>query len=66
MQKDDDEGGEAQPLVLANVGGVFIVLFAGSGMALICAFCEMAFDVWITSRKEGVNNTIAINVLPHE
>ncbi|XP_037969552.2 glutamate receptor ionotropic, kainate 3 isoform X1 [Plutella xylostella] len=50
---DDDTGsGEAQPLVLANVGGVFIVLAGGSGMAAICAVFEMLFDVWATSRRE--------------
>ncbi|XP_072932711.1 glutamate receptor ionotropic, kainate 3-like isoform X2 [Epargyreus clarus] len=52
---DDDTGsGDAQPLVLANVGGVFIVLAAGSGMAAICAFVEMIFDVWITSHRVKV------------
>ncbi|XP_023937960.2 glutamate receptor ionotropic, kainate 2-like [Bicyclus anynana] len=53
---DDDEGsGDAQPLVLANVGGVFIVLAAGSGMAVICAFVEMMFDVWLTARRVKVS-----------
>ncbi|XP_049872847.1 glutamate receptor ionotropic, kainate 2-like isoform X2 [Pectinophora gossypiella] len=53
---DDDAGsGDAQPLVLANVGGVFIVLAAGSGMAVLCAFLEMIFDVWMISRKEKVS-----------
>ncbi|CAH2241761.1 jg16325 [Pararge aegeria aegeria] len=52
---DDDEGsGDAQPLVLANVGGVFIVLAAGSGMAVICAFIEMMIDVWLTARRVKV------------
>lgn len=55
MFKDDDEGsGDAQPLVLANVGGVFIVLAAGSGMAVVCAFIEMIIDVWLTSRRVKV------------
>ncbi|XP_075975529.1 glutamate receptor ionotropic, kainate 2-like [Anticarsia gemmatalis] len=48
---DDAGGGEAQPLVLANVGGVFIVLAAGSGLAVLCAFVEMLFDVWMISHK---------------
>ncbi|XP_053605086.1 uncharacterized protein LOC128672163 [Plodia interpunctella] len=49
---DDDAGsGDAQPLVLANVGGVFIVLAAGSGLAVVCAFLEMTIDVWLISRK---------------
>ncbi|KAJ8723326.1 hypothetical protein PYW08_003238 [Mythimna loreyi] len=52
---DDAGGGEAQPLVLANVGGVFIVLAAGSGMAVVCAFFEMVFDVWMISRKMKVS-----------
>ncbi|KAL4716078.1 hypothetical protein ACJJTC_013855 [Scirpophaga incertulas] len=53
---DDDAGsGDAQPLVLANVGGVFIVLAAGSAMAVICAFCEMFIDVWAISRKQEVS-----------
>ncbi|XP_050679068.1 glutamate receptor ionotropic, kainate 3-like isoform X2 [Leptidea sinapis] len=51
---DDASSGDAQPLVLANVGGVFIVLVAGSGLAVICAFIEMIFDVWMISRKEKV------------
>ncbi|XP_034829301.1 glutamate receptor ionotropic, kainate 2-like [Maniola hyperantus] len=55
MCADDDEGsGDAQPLVLANVGGVFIVLAAGSGMAAMCAFIEMIFDVWLTSHRVKV------------
>ncbi|KAI8421749.1 hypothetical protein MSG28_009715 [Choristoneura fumiferana] len=41
FKDDDDSSGEAQPLVLANVGGVFIVLAAGSGLAVFCAFLEM-------------------------
>ncbi|KAH9630498.1 hypothetical protein HF086_000711 [Spodoptera exigua] len=52
---DDAGGGEAQPLVLANVGGVFIVLAVGSCMAVICAFVEMAFDVWMISRKMKIS-----------
>ncbi|XP_013190560.2 glutamate receptor ionotropic, kainate 2-like [Amyelois transitella] len=52
---DDDAGsGDAQPLVLANVGGVFIVLVAGSALAIVCAFLEMMVDVWTISRKYQV------------
>ncbi|KAI5645987.1 ligand-gated ion channel domain-containing protein [Phthorimaea operculella] len=51
---DDEGGGDAQPLVLANVGGVFIVLVAGSAMAVVSAFLEMMVDVWMISRKEKV------------
>ncbi|XP_063826752.1 glutamate receptor ionotropic, kainate 2-like isoform X1 [Ostrinia nubilalis] len=53
---DDDAGsGDAQPLVLANVGGVFIVLLAGSAMAVICAFMEMLVDVWTISHTHKVS-----------
>ncbi|CAH0586967.1 unnamed protein product [Chrysodeixis includens] len=52
---DDAGGGEAQPLVLANVGGVFIVLAAGSGLAVVCAFMEMLFDVWMISHKMKIS-----------
>ncbi|CAH2047181.1 unnamed protein product, partial [Iphiclides podalirius] len=52
---DDASSGDAQPLVLANVGGVFIVLAAGSAMAVVCAFVEMIFDVWMISRKNKVS-----------
>lgn len=52
---DDASSGDAQPLVLANVGGVFIVLVAGSGLAVICAFVEMIINVWITSHKMKVS-----------
>nr|XP_037875496.1 glutamate receptor ionotropic, kainate 2 isoform X2 [Bombyx mori] len=50
-EDDDTAGGEAQPLVLANVGGVFIVLVVGSAMAAVCAFFEMLFDVWMICRR---------------
>ncbi|CAK1555309.1 unnamed protein product [Leptosia nina] len=52
---DDASSAEAQPLVLANVGGVFIVLVAGSAMAVVCAFFEMMVDVWIIARREKVS-----------
>ncbi|RVE50837.1 hypothetical protein evm_004586 [Chilo suppressalis] len=53
---DDDAGsGDAQPLVLANVGGVFIVLAAGSGLAVVCALLEMIVDVWLISRTQKVS-----------
>ncbi|CAH0720015.1 unnamed protein product, partial [Brenthis ino] len=52
---DDASSGDAQPLVLANVGGVFIVLAAGSGLAIICAFVEMIIDVWMISHKMKVS-----------
>ncbi|XP_022115207.2 glutamate receptor ionotropic, kainate 2 [Pieris rapae] len=52
---DDASSGDAQPLVLANVGGVFIVLVAGSALAVVCAFFEMTVDVWMISRREKVS-----------
>ncbi|XP_013173425.1 PREDICTED: glutamate receptor ionotropic, kainate 2-like [Papilio xuthus] len=51
---DDASSGDAQPLVLANVGGVFIVLVAGSALAVVCAFIEMIFDVWMISHTHKV------------
>ncbi|XP_013138195.1 PREDICTED: glutamate receptor ionotropic, kainate 2-like [Papilio polytes] len=52
---DDASSGDAQPLVLANVGGVFIVLVAGSALAVVCAFIEMIFDVWMISHTHKVS-----------
>ncbi|XP_026489807.2 glutamate receptor ionotropic, kainate 2-like [Vanessa tameamea] len=52
---DDTSSGDAQPLVLANVGGVFIVLAAGSGLAIVCAFIEMTINVWMISHKVKVS-----------
>lgn len=52
---DDNAGSsDAQPLVLANVGGVFIVLAVGSSLAFVCACFEMLFDVWLISHRMKV------------
>lgn len=48
------EGGDATPLDLKNVGGVFMVLFVGSILGLIGSFLEMAFHVWRDSKARNI------------
>ena len=40
LQKDDDRASKANELSLANVGGVFVVLLAGMGLACLIAVFE--------------------------
>jgi ionotropic glutamate receptor len=40
LQKDDDRISKANELSLANVGGVFVVLLAGMGLACLIAVFE--------------------------
>lgn len=46
---------------MKNVGGVFIVLCSGVGVAAILALLEMFWKLWKTSSKEKVlyENTLA-------
>lgn len=45
----------ANELGLANVGGVFVVLMGGMGVACVCAVCEF---VW-KSRKVAVEERVS-------
>lgn len=50
----DTENNEASELSMKNVGGVFIVLCSGVGVAAILASLEMFWTLWKTSSKEKV------------
>ncbi len=52
LQKDDDKT-KASELSLANVGGVFVVLLAGMGLACLIAVFEF---IW-KSRKMASDDT---------
>lgn len=61
LQKDDDRASKANELSLANVGGVFVVLLAGMGLACLIAVFEF---IWksrqlATSAHVSINNTMA-------
>jgi hypothetical protein len=47
LQRDDDRANTANELSLANVGGVFVVLLAGMGLACLIAVAEF---VWKSRR----------------
>ncbi|XP_050428924.1 glutamate receptor ionotropic, kainate 2-like [Adelges cooleyi] len=53
--QDDDKGNEASELSMKNVGGVFIVLCSGVGVAAILAGLEMFWMLWKTSSKEKIS-----------
>lgn len=44
MQNTAEEGG-AEELTVANVGGVFVVLISGGGVAVLVSIFEMLYDV---------------------
>lgn len=52
--KDDDEGGDAVPLTMANVIGVFYVLSVGVGFSCLYAVVAFFLDVLKISRKNKV------------
>ncbi|XP_025421717.1 glutamate receptor ionotropic, kainate 3-like isoform X3 [Sipha flava] len=51
----DTENTEASELSMKNVGGVFIVLCSGVGVAAILAALEMFWTLWKTTSKEKVS-----------
>lgn len=53
QEQSASSGGKANPLGLANVGGIFVVLIGGAGVACVLALCEF---LWETkeSLEEGV------------
>ena len=54
-----DEGGSASTaaseLGLANVGGVFVVLIGGLGIAMLISLCEFAWEARNIVNEEGGN-----------
>lgn len=50
----DTDNNEASELSMKNVGGVFIVLCSGVGVAAILATLEMFWTLWKTTSKEKV------------
>ncbi|CAG9818345.1 unnamed protein product [Phaedon cochleariae] len=48
------EAGEATPLDLKNVGGVFLVLFIGTILGMMGSFAEMTNCIYKRSRRENV------------
>jgi len=54
IYSQDTENNEASELSMKNVGGVFIVLCSGVGVAAILASLEMFWTLWKTSSKEKV------------
>lgn len=58
ISKEDNQkaGSTANELGLANVGGVFVVLMGGMGVACVIAVCEF---VW-KSRKVAVEERVGI------
>lgn len=57
FQEDNQKtGSAANELGLANVGGVFVVLMGGMGVACVMAVCEF---VW-KSRKVAVEERVSV------
>lgn len=52
--QDNVQSNEASELSMKNVGGVFIVLCSGVGVAAILACFEMFWKLWKTSAKKKV------------
>ena len=56
MQKDDDRVNKANELTLANVGGVFVVLLAGMGLACLIAVFEF---IWKSRRMASNQDNVS-------
>lgn len=54
--KDDDEGGDAVPLTMANLIGVFYVLSFGVGFSFFYAGVSFFLEVLKISRKNKVRD----------
>lgn len=54
--KDEDRVNKANELTLANVGGVFVVLLAGMGMACLIAVFEF---IWKSRRLTRQSNSVS-------
>jgi ionotropic glutamate receptor len=59
LQKDDDRISKANELSLANVGGVFVVLLAGMGLACLIAVFEF---IW-KSRQLATSDHVKLKLL---
>lgn len=51
---DDDSDGGATPLEVANLAGVFLVLYVGAFVAFVCGVIEWIFVVRAEAKKEKV------------
>lgn len=51
---DDDSDGGATPLEVANLAGVFLVLYVGTVIAFICGIVEWLFVIKAEAKKEQV------------
>lgn len=52
---DDDSDGGATPLEVANLAGVFLVLYVGAFVAFVCGVLEWVFVVRSEAKKEKVS-----------
>ena len=57
MQKDDDRINKANELSLANVGGVFVVLLAGMGLACLIAVFEFIWKSRKLANEDSVRHS---------
>lgn len=57
MQRDDDRMNKANELSLANVGGVFVVLMAGMGLACLIAVFEFVWKSRKLATEESVRHS---------
>ena len=60
MQKEDTRANKASELSLANVGGVFVVLLAGMGLACLIAVFEFIWKSRKLASSENVRHTTLI------
>lgn len=49
----------ASELNLSNVGGVFVVLLGGMGLALVVALAEFVLECWDISKEDEVGGVFA-------
>lgn len=56
IRDDVSKEGKASPLGLANIGGVFVVLMLGLGLALFTAMFEFFYKSKKNAQKSGVSH----------
>jgi hypothetical protein len=54
QEAGSSSGGQAAPLGLPNVGGVFVVLLGGMGVACLIAAVEFLWESKNTAKEDGV------------
>lgn len=54
--RDDKKDSKASPLGIDNIGGVFVVLFAGLVLAVVVAICEFCCHVRRNAKLRKVRN----------